>query len=298
MKDQGEAFGHTGVDEVVGAPTVQENLNGCPIDGSGQFEGTGTQAPGHRVNTGHVTGDDGSKVVLVRGAVACKGRIFGVGTHKHQESSSTIMKSIPLFITIPAKAFFATFCFLGGGDDHHGKRKGDYDVGFINEDVTMFTVKYRAPNGSLYQGYEFQVMVELEDGYPTKPLIVYFQTKILHPNIDYDSGFICVTSLDNEEWDPRSELSHIFDYMLPHAQRFASSMRRGRDGNGDVLDYPLFPFPRLYEGFPFRVSSHSTIPPPLLRFFLASAATHLLACSIRRRNKGNSIPFLVLNQTD
>ncbi|CAO2827913.1 unnamed protein product [Amaranthus hypochondriacus] len=96
------------------------------------------------------------------------------------------------------------------------KLSRSFHVEFQDDDVTKMVVALDGPKNSLYDGYRFRVVVELEEGYPTqKAPVVYFQTTILHPNIDYSSGFPCISALENENWGANSKLEHILEYILP-----------------------------------------------------------------------------------
>lgn len=59
--------------------------------------------------------------------------------------------------------------------------------------------------------YEFQVECGLE--YPYKPPKVTCRTKILHPNIELDTGKVCLNIL-REDWKPVLTLTEVFLGLL------------------------------------------------------------------------------------
>ncbi len=69
------------------------------------------------------------------------------------------------------------------------------------ENLTLWSATIRAPIGSVYEGYEFELQLSIGDEYPVKPLTARFETKIFHPNVDYRSGEVCIDIL-KKEWSP------------------------------------------------------------------------------------------------
>lgn len=58
-----------------------------------------------------------------------------------------------------------------------------------------------APEDSVYSGFKFNLNIEVPQQYPLIPPIIVFETKIFHPNINFDSGEICLDIL-KKEWTP------------------------------------------------------------------------------------------------
>ena len=76
-----------------------------------------------------------------------------------------------------------------------------------------FTMK--GPADTCYEGALFKIYVYLPDNYPFKSPSVAFRTKIFHPNIDAQSGAVCLDVI-NQKWSPSFSLLNIFDKFLPY----------------------------------------------------------------------------------
>ena len=67
---------------------------------------------------------------------------------------------------------------------------------------------------SIYKTGEWLIKIEFPKQYPYKSPSVGFLTKIYHPNVDYNSGTICLNVL-NKSWTPIYNLVHIYNIFLP-----------------------------------------------------------------------------------
>ena len=104
-----------------------------------------------------------------------------------------------------------------------GKRRKDSDVIKLmasEHEVTVMggldelMVKFRGPEGTLYQGGIWQVLVQLPDQYPFRGPYIRFRNKIYHPNIAEVSGSVCLDVV-NDAWTALYDLNTIFETFLP-----------------------------------------------------------------------------------
>lgn len=90
----------------------------------------------------------------------------------------------------------------------------DFHAALVNDNLKEFKVCLEGPADSLYEGGVWKVRVELPDQYPYKSPSIGFETRIFHPNIDEQSGSVCLDVI-NQTWSPMFTISHIFETFLP-----------------------------------------------------------------------------------
>lgn len=83
-----------------------------------------------------------------------------------------------------------------------------------DDNPSDFHVKFHAPTDSLYSGGIYNVHVTLPAQYPYKSPSIGFATRIYHPNIDEQSGSVCLDVI-NQTWSPMYDLVHVFTIFLP-----------------------------------------------------------------------------------
>lgn len=88
------------------------------------------------------------------------------------------------------------------------------DVNMEVEDIKHITCYIHGPDDTVYEGGYWKIAIEFPDKYPYKSPSIGFVDKIFHPNIDFQSGSICLNAL-NEEWRPIYTLKHIIETFLP-----------------------------------------------------------------------------------
>ena len=82
----------------------------------------------------------------------------------------------------------------------------------IIEDSIYFILD--GPVDSLYENGKWKIRINIPKEYPYKSPSVGFVNKIFHPNIDENSGSICLDVL-NQEWAPIYSLINIYETFLP-----------------------------------------------------------------------------------
>jgi ubiquitin-conjugating enzyme E2 H len=91
------------------------------------------------------------------------------------------------------------------------KQKG-FEVDRLSEQDIC--VSFHGPKDTLYEKGIWHIRVHLPAEYPYKSPSLGFLHKIYHPNIDFQSGSICLDVI-NQTWTPMYELFNIFGIFLP-----------------------------------------------------------------------------------
>jgi ubiquitin-conjugating enzyme E2 H len=87
-------------------------------------------------------------------------------------------------------------------------------VEFDDEDIDTIYVCIEGPKETNYEGGFFWLRMMITKDYPFKSPSVIFLTPIFHPNIEYESGSICLDAI-NEQWTPVFNFERIFSIMIP-----------------------------------------------------------------------------------
>lgn len=75
--------------------------------------------------------------------------------------------------------------------DIQALRNNNYKID-IDDQLNNLIVWINAPIESLYKNYSFDIKVYFPSNYPYNSPSIGFVTKIFHPNIDFNSGSICL----------------------------------------------------------------------------------------------------------
>ena len=75
------------------------------------------------------------------------------------------------------------------------------------------------PEHTPYEKGSWKIAIQFPYKYPFKSPSVAFIDKIYHPNVDYNSGSICLNVL-NEEWQPIYTIEHILNTFIPQLMTY------------------------------------------------------------------------------
>lgn len=95
----------------------------------------------------------------------------------------------------------------------------DYEVSLINDSMQEFFVVFHGPKETPFENGTWKIHVELPDAYPYRSPSIGFENKIYHPNIDENSGSVCLDVI-NQTWSPMFDIFNIFEVFLPQLLRY------------------------------------------------------------------------------
>ncbi|CAG9318144.1 unnamed protein product [Blepharisma stoltei] len=90
----------------------------------------------------------------------------------------------------------------------------NYKVEIIKDTMDDLILDFFGPPNSLYEGGHWKIHIEIPTDYPYKFPSIRFENKIFHPNINEETGRICLDVL-NQTWSPMFDLRNIFDSFIP-----------------------------------------------------------------------------------
>ena len=72
----------------------------------------------------------------------------------------------------------------------------------------------QGPEDTPYFGKQWRIAITLPEDYPFKSPSIGFVDRIYHPNVELESGSVCLNAL-NHEWTPIYQLSFVIETLLP-----------------------------------------------------------------------------------
>lgn len=98
----------------------------------------------------------------------------------------------------------------------------DFKASLINDNLKELCVCLEGPKDTPYEGGLWKIHVELPEQYPYKSPSIGFETKIFHPNIDEQSGSVCLDVI-NQTWSPMFTITHIFETFIPQLLNYPNA---------------------------------------------------------------------------
>jgi ubiquitin-conjugating enzyme E2 H len=100
----------------------------------------------------------------------------------------------------------------------HGDLKKLIDSGvkveLDEEEPDTVYIRITGPPETPYENGFYWLRMVITKDYPFKSPSVIFLTPIFHPNVEYESGSICLDAI-NEQWTPVFNFERIFTIMIP-----------------------------------------------------------------------------------
>ena len=72
----------------------------------------------------------------------------------------------------------------------------------VEGDMLHWAATIQGPPDSCYEGGVFNLDIHFPSDYPFSPPQVAFKTSIYHPNVNPNSGYICLDILKKDKWSP------------------------------------------------------------------------------------------------
>ena len=76
------------------------------------------------------------------------------------------------------------------------------------DDLTRLTIFMTGPNGTPYSQGLWKLSLKIPDSYPAAPPTATFRTRIWHPNVEENTGSVCVDTL-KKDWEPKLTLRDV-----------------------------------------------------------------------------------------
>ncbi|KAL9638306.1 MAG: hypothetical protein Q9164_001634 [Protoblastenia rupestris] len=133
------------------------------------------------------------------------------------------------------------------------------------DDLTQLTIFLTGPQGTPYSQGLWRLFLKIPEDYPKSPPKAYFRTKIWHPNVEENTGSVCVDTL-KKDWESKLTLRDVLItisclLIQPNPDSALNSTA------GHLLQDDYESFSRHAK---LMTSIHASIPPDLRE--IASAA--------------------------
>ena len=108
----------------------------------------------------------------------------------------------------------------------------------------LLVVTMRGAAGTPYADGWYQVNCEVGAEYPVEAPLLFFRTKIWHPNVHSELGSVCMDVLSTR-WSPVTRLSQLFSVYLPELMRNPNpdsplNIEAARQINSDRAKYDAY----------------------------------------------------------
>ena len=110
----------------------------------------------------------------------------------------------------------------------------------MTDDITLdcFRVVLNGPKETPYEGGQWHIRFTIATTFPFTSPSVGFVQHILHPNVDWSSGSVCLDAL-NKKWTPIFTLKHIMETLLPYLLAYPNpDDPLNRDAAAMMRDHP------------------------------------------------------------
>ena len=78
----------------------------------------------------------------------------------------------------------------------------------MSDDLNQLTILLTGPQGTPYAQGLWKLFFKIPDDYPKNPPKVSFRTRIWHPNVEENSGAVCVNTL-KKDWQSSLTLRDV-----------------------------------------------------------------------------------------
>ena len=90
-----------------------------------------------------------------------------------------------------------------------------FNVNFEKEnDAKIILVDILGPKDTIYENGKWKVRIEFPTEYPFKSPSIGFLTKIYHPNVEFNSGTICLAAITTN-WTPSYDILNVVSVFIP-----------------------------------------------------------------------------------